>query len=266
MPEADLGGVRIHYRFNGERGRPALVLSSSLGTSMGMWEPQTEALGHHFCVLRYDARGHGASSVPAGPYSIAQMGSDVLALMSHVGVAKAHFCGLSMGGMVGLWLGIHAPAHFERIVVSNTAARIGPVDGWNARIAKVREGGMASIADAVLARWFTPGFIASGAPAVQQARQMLLSAPAEGYAASCAAVRDADLRDDVGRISAATLVIGCTADPVTTTADARYLVDRIDGARYVELDAPHISNMEQPQAYTAALLDFLTEQGEARHG
>src|SRR6185503_5689892 len=138
MPEADLGGVRIHYRFNGERGRPALVLSSSLGTSMGMWDPQVEALGHHFCVLRYDARGHGASSVPAGPYSIAQMGSDVLALMSHVGVAKAHFCGLSMGGMVGLWLGIHAPAHFERIVVSNTAARIGPVDGWNARIAKVR--------------------------------------------------------------------------------------------------------------------------------
>jgi len=118
----------------------------------------------------------------------------------------------------------------------------------------------------VLARWFTAGFIASGSPAVQQARQMLLSAPAEGYAASCAAVRDADLRDDVGRISAATLVIGCTADPVTTTADARYLVDRIDGARYVELDAPHISNMEQPQAYTAALLDFLTEQGEARHG
>jgi 3-oxoadipate enol-lactonase len=187
------------------------------------------------------------------------MGGDVLALMSHVGVSKASFCGLSMGGIVGLWLGVHAPAHFERIVVSNTAARIGPADAWNARIAKVREAGMAGIADAVLARWFTPAFIAQNPPALQQARQMLLSAPPEGYIAACAAVRDADLCDDVGRISAPTMVIGCTQDPVTTTADARYLVDRIDGARYVELDAPHISNMERPEEYTAALVDFLTE-------
>ena len=259
MSEADVGGIRIHYRFSGQRGRPALVLSNSLGTSMAMWEPQLEALNPRFCVLRYDARGHGASGVPPGPYSIAQMGADVLALMSHLGLGKAHFCGLSMGGMVGLWLGVHAPAHFDRIVVSNTAARIGPVDAWNARIAKVREAGMAGITDAVLARWFTPGFIARNPPAVQQARQMLQSAPAEGYVASCAAVRDADLRDDVGRISARTLVIGATQDPVTTTADARYLADRIDGARYLELDAPHIANMERPEEYTAALVDFLTE-------
>lgn len=263
MPEADLGGVRIHYRFNGERGRPALVLSSSLGTSMGMWDPQVEALGHHFCVLRYDARGHGASSVPAGPYSIAQMGSDVLALMSHVGVAKAHFCGLSMGGMVGLWLGIHAPAHFERIVVSNTAARIGPVDAWNARIAKVREGGMASIADAVLARWFTPGFIASGVPAVQQARQMLLSAPPEGYAASCAAVRDADLRSSLHRIRAPTLVIAGTGDLSTPRQDGRYIADHVDDARWVELPATHLSNLQATAAFTQALVEFLTGRHQA---
>jgi 3-oxoadipate enol-lactonase len=210
-------------------------------------------------VLRYDARGHGASSVPKGPYSIAQMGSDVIALLSHARVTRARFCGLSMGGMVGLWLGIHAPAHFERIVVSNTAARIGPPEVWNARIAKVRAEGMAGIAEAVLARWFTAAFVAQNAPPVEDARRMLLSTPPDGYVAACEAVRDMDLRDDVGRISAQTLVIAGTQDPVCTTVDARYLVDRIDGARYHELDAPHISNLERPREFTAALLDFLTE-------
>jgi 3-oxoadipate enol-lactonase len=161
--------------------------------------------------------------------------------------------------MVGLWLGIHAPAQFERIVVSNTAARIGAADTWNARIAKVRAEGMAGVADAVIARWFTPAFLARDPPAVQDARRMLLSTSPEGYVAACAAVRDADLRDDVGRIGARTLVIAGTHDPVCTPVDGRYLCDRIDGARYQELDAPHISNLERPQEFTAALVDFLTE-------
>lgn len=259
MPEAQLGDVRLNHRFDGRDDAPVLVLSNSLGTEMAMWQPQMPALGAHFRVLRYDARGHGGSSVPPGPYSIAQMGSDVLALLAHVGVSQARFCGLSMGGMVGLWLGIHAPAHFERIVVSNTAARIGPPEGWNARIATVRASGMAGVAEAVLARWFTPSFLAQDAPAVRDARRMLLATPPEGYVGACAAVRDMDLRDDVGRISAPTLVIAGTQDLVTTTVDARYLVDRIDGARYRELDAPHISNLERPVEFTAAVLDFLTE-------
>lgn len=259
MPDAQLGDVRLHYRFDGPDGAPVVVLSNSLGTALSMWSPQMEALTRHFRVLRYDSRGHGASSAPAGAYSLAQMGSDVLALLSHVGVTRARFCGLSMGGMVGLWLGIHAPAHFERVAVSNTAARIGTPDTWNARIARVREAGMQGIVDAVLARWFTPAFLAHDPPAVQDARRMLLATSPEGYASSCAAVRDADLRDDVGRISAATLVIAGTQDPVTTTVDARYLADRIDGARYRELDAPHISNLERPREFTAALVDFLTE-------
>jgi 3-oxoadipate enol-lactonase len=258
MPHAQLGDVRLHYRFDGLDDAAVLVLSNSLGTEMAMWAPQIPALGARFRVLRYDARGHGGSSVPPGPYSIAQMGSDVLALLAHVGVAQAHFCGLSMGGMVGLWLGIHAPAHFQRIAVSDTAARIGAADVWNTRIAAVRASGMAGIAESVLARWFTPSFLASGAPAVEDARRMLLATPPEGYVASCAAVRDADLRDDVGRISAPTLVIAGRHDPVTTTADARDLVERIDGARYHELDAPHISNLERPAEFTAAVLDFLT--------
>src|SRR5205823_2258614 len=159
--------------------------------------------------------GHGQSSAPPGPYTIAQMGMDVVALLAHVGVARAHCCGLSMGGMIGMWLGVNAPAHLERLVLCNTAARIGPPENWNTRIARVREGGMAAIADIVLARWFTPAFLAASPPELATARQMLLGTPPEGYVGSCAAVRDMDQRDDVGRISASTLVIAGTHDLVT---------------------------------------------------
>lgn len=259
MPTAQLGEVRVNYRFDGRDGAPVLVLSNSLGTSLAMWEPQIPALADHFRVLRYDTRGHGASSAPPGPYTIAQMGMDVLALLAHVGVARAHFCGLSMGGMIGLWLGINAPAHLDRLVLCNTAARIGPPENWNTRIARVREGGMGAIADVVLARWFSASFLASSPALTGEARQMLLDTSPEGYVASCAAVRDMDQRDDVGRISAATLVIAGTHDGVTTPADCRYLADRIDVARYVELDAAHISNLERPAQFTQALIDFLTE-------
>ena len=259
MPTVQLGDLRVNYRLDGREDAPVLVLSNSLGTTLEMWEPQMPALTGHFRVLRYDTRGHGQSSAPPGPYTIAQMGLDVLALLAHARVAQAHFCGLSMGGMIGMWLGVNAPAHVDRLVLCNTAARIGPPENWNTRIARVREGGMAAITDLVLARWFTPAFIASGSPWVERARQMLIDTPPDGYAASCAAVRDMDQRDDVGRISATTLVVAGTHDGVTTPADCRYLVDRIDVSRYVELDAAHISNLERPTEYTEALLDFLTE-------
>jgi 3-oxoadipate enol-lactonase len=259
MPTVQLGDLRVNYRLDGREDAPVLVLSNSLGTTLEMWEPQMPALTGHFRVLRYDTRGHGQSSAPPGPYTIAQMGLDVLALLAHARVAKAHFCGLLMGGMIGMWLGVNAPAHVDRLVLCNTAARIGPPENWNTRIARVREGGMAAITDLVLARWFTPAFIASGSPWVERARQMLIDTPPDGYAASCAAVRDMDQRDDVGRISATTLVVAGTHDGVTTPADCRYLVDRIDVSRYVELDAAHISNLERPTEYTEALLDFLTE-------
>ena len=259
MPRLSVGNAELEYRLDGPAEAPVLMLSNSLGTALAMWEPQVPALTARFRVLRYDARGHGRSSAPPGPYTIEQMGEDALALLRHVGARRAHFCGLSMGGMVGMWLGVHAPALIDRLVLSNTAARIGPPDNWNARIARVREGGMAAIVEAVLARWFTPAFIDSGAPAVQAARAMLLASSAKGYCAACAAVRDMDQRDDIGRIIAPTLVLAGTRDVVCTPDDHRFLAERIDGARYAELDAPHISNLEQPGAYTRAVLDFLTE-------
>ena len=259
MPRLSTGRAELEYRLDGPPDAPLVVLSNSLGTSMAMWEPQMPALAGAFRVLRYDARGHGRSSAPPGPYTIAQMGEDVLDLLRAVGARRAHFCGLSMGGMVGMWLSVNASVAVDRLVLCNTAALIGPKDGWNARIARVREGGMAAIVEAVLARWFTPGFIDRGAAEVGIARRMLLATSPDGYCASCAAVRDMDQRDDVGRILAPTLVVAGTRDVVTTPADHRFLAERIDGARYVELDAPHISNMEQPAAFTRALVDFLTE-------
>jgi len=259
MPRLAAADVELEYRVDGRPDAPLLVLSNSLGTTMDMWEPQMPALLASFRVLRYDARGHGRSSVPPGPYTIAQMGEDVLALLRQVEARRGHFCGLSMGGMVGMWLGVHAPALVDRLALCNTAARIGPPEAWNQRIARIHEGGMAAITEAVLARWFTPEFIASGAPAVAMARRMLLEASPEGYTAACAAVRDMDQRDDVGRIGAATLVVAGARDLVCTPADHRDLAERIDGARYVELDAHHISNLERPVEFTRALVDFLTE-------
>jgi 3-oxoadipate enol-lactonase len=258
MPDHLPGDVRLAYALDGRDDAPTLVLSNSLGTTMDMWAPQLPVLTRHFRVLRYDMRGHGASDAPPGPYSMADLGGDVVALLRHVECARAHFCGVSMSGLVGMWLALNQPSCIDRLVLASTAARIGPPELWDARIARIEAEGMPTVADAVVQRWFTPGFMASEAPAFVAARQMLRDAPAQGYVAACAAVRDADFRDDIARIATPTLVIAGTHDPATTPADGRFLAERIPGARYVELDASHISNLERPDEFTAALVDFLT--------
>jgi 3-oxoadipate enol-lactonase len=257
MPEANLGDVRIRYRLDGRADAPVVMLSNSLGTALDMWDPQIPALAAHFRVLRYDARGHGASSAPAGPYTLEQMVGDALALLDHLGLPRVRFCGLSMGGMVGMWLGSNAAARVERLALCNTSAFMPPAEAWNARIARVNEAGMQAIADAVLARWFSPGFIASDAPAVNAARAMLLACDPRGYAAACAAVRDMDQRQLLSRICVPTLVVAGTHDVSTPPREGRGLAERIAGARYVELDAGHISNLERPDAFGRALVDFM---------
>lgn len=252
-------GVSLHYQLEGRIDAPCLVLSNSLGTDLGMWAPQMPALLEHFRVLRYDTRGHGQSAVTPGPYSIEQLGNDVVALMDHLGIATAHFCGLSMGGMTGMWLGANRPQRIERLALCNTAARIAPPELWNARIAKVDSEGMASIVSAVIDRWFTPGFQASDPQTMELVRAMLLSMPAAGYTASCAAVRDMDQRDGLSGILAPTLVIAGTQDLATPPADGKLVARSIAGARYVELDAAHLSNFEQAAAFTEKLINFLTE-------
>ena len=253
----DNHGARLYYELEGRDDAPLLVLSNSLGTTLDMWAPQMPALLQHFRVLRHDARGHGRSDVTPGPYTIVQLGEDVLALMDHLGIARAHFCGLSMGGMIGMWLGTHHAHRLDRLVLCNTAAKIGTPDTWNPRIAKVEAEGMASIVDIVLDRWFTAGFRQRAPEQVAIVRGMLLDTAPAGYSANCAAVRDMDQRADIAAIAVPTLVIAGTHDGSTPAADGRAVADAIPGARYVELDAAHLSNWEQSEQFTQALLGFL---------
>lgn len=253
----DLGGTRFRCRLDGEPGAPALVLSNSLGTDLTMWDPQIPELARRFHVIRYDTRGHGESAVTKGPYSIEQLGRDVLGLMDVLGVERAHFCGLSLGGMTGMWLAANEGYRIDRLVLANTAARIPNASAYNTRIDNVRAGGMAAVAPAVIERWFTPRFIALHGEAVMRTREMLERCPAEGYIGACSAVRDMDQRNEITSITRPTLVIAGTHDVPTPPSEARALVDAIEGARYVELPASHLSNIEATPQFTAAVLDFL---------
>lgn len=257
MPEIELHDVRIHYEFDGRQDRPTLVLSNSLGTNLAMWSPQLDALQEHFSILRYDSRGHGQSSTPPGPYSLEQMGTDVIGLLDALELDRVHFCGLSVGAMVGQWLGVHAHGRLGRLVLSNTAAKIGSPEGWNQRIETVRQQGTEAIVSAVLERWYTNEFRRSTPEDVERTAAMLLSTDAEGYASTCAAIRDMDLRADVQKISVPTLVVYGTQDPVTPPSEARFLIEQITDTRSLELEAAHLSNIEAASAFTAGVLDFL---------
>jgi 3-oxoadipate enol-lactonase len=260
MPFIDANGTRFNYRIDGPADAPVVALSNSLGTNLAMWDPQTATLSRKFRVLRYDMRGHGLTSVTPGPYTIAGLALDVVGLLDALKIERANFCGLSVGGALGQWLGINAANRFASVTLSNTAALIGTADGWNTRMKAVREGGMASIADAVVSRWFTESFAKKSPETLEAARQMLLHTPPEGYVATCAALREMDQRETVARLSVRTLVIAGAKDSATTPADARFLVERISGAQYVELNAAHLSNIEDAAAFTQSLLDFLMQQ------
>src|SRR5487761_2404498 len=211
MPLANAGGVRLHYRIDGDAAAPPLVLANSLGAALVRWEPQMALLAARFRVIRYDTRGHGESEVTPGPCTIAILGADVAALLDALAIPRAHFCGLSMGGMTGMWLGVNAPERIDRLVLANTAAKIGTADLWNARIDAIRKGGMAAVASAVLARWFTPALLEQPTPMVTRLRASFARTSADGYVACCAAVRDMDQRSALPRIQVPTLVIACGA-------------------------------------------------------
>src|SRR5579864_8059515 len=231
----EIGDFRAHYALSGSASAPVLVLSNSLGTDFSMWDPQIPAFEKHFRVLRYDSRGHGQSSVTPGPYRIEQLARDVLHILDRLSIDRIHFCGLSMGGMIGIWLGINAPERLHKLVLCNTAARIGTAEVWNARIDAVSKDGMKAIAPAVIERWFTPAFRAAAPEIVANAQRMIEASPPDGYSACCAAIRDMDQRESVSSIRVPTFVVSGIKDPVTTTADGQFLADRISGARHLEL-------------------------------
>jgi 3-oxoadipate enol-lactonase len=263
MTYANVNGTRFHYRLDGAADAPVVVLSNSLGTNLAMWDAQIPALAQKVRVLRYDSRGHGLSEGTPGPYTIAGLAQDVVGLLDALQIPTAHYCGISVGGLIGQWLGIHAARRFESLMLCNTAARIGTTDGWNTRITAVKESGIAPVASGVVPRWFTEDFARRAPAQVEAARKMLLHTPPQSYIATCAALRDEDLREAVSRVNLPTLVISGTHDAATTPADGRFVAEKIPGAQYLELNAAHLSNIEAAEPFTAALLKFL-EQQEAK--
>ena len=257
MPFLQHDDVRLYFEYEPSSSRPVLLLSNSLGTDLSMWSTQMPAFAEHFSVLRYDARGHGRSSTPEGPYSIEVLASDVLALLDALALPRVRFCGLSMGGMVGQWLAVHAPERLDRLVLSNTAAKIGNAEGWNERISAVLTGGMAAVVPAVLERWYTAAFRKRSPEVVRATEGTLLASNPSGYAASCAAVRDMDLRPYVSNISTPSLIIYGLEDPVTPPEEAHWLARHIAGSRELALPAAHLANIEAADEFTTGVLEFL---------
>lgn len=251
-------GCGIAYRFDGpEDAAPILLLSNSLGTDMDMWVPQIAEWSEHFRVLRYDSRGHGASDSPPGAYSIGRLGYDVVELLDALGLDVVYFCGLSLGGMVGQWLAVHAPERIKRLVLANTSCYMGPPSNWQARIERVLADGMAPLAEASISRWFTPAFAERNPLIVSPIRDMLLATNPAGYAGCCAAIRDMDHRPIVALIRTPTLVIAGKEDPATPLADALYLYERLEKGTIAKLDAAHLSNVEDAENFGRTVKTFL---------
>jgi 3-oxoadipate enol-lactonase len=251
-------GCAIFWRMDGPEDAPILLMSNSLGTALAMWDGQIEALSQTHRVLRYDKRGHGKSDVPPGGYSLDRLGRDVLELTDTLGIARFDFCGLSLGGMTGQWLGVRAPERIDRLVLCNTSAYMGPPEGWDLRIRTVLSGGMEVMVQPVLERWFTPEFRETSPAAIAPVREMLLATNPAGYAGACAAIRDMDLRPIGKLIKAPTLIIAGERDPATPPEHSEAMAAAISGSRLVRLDAAHLSNIEQPKLFLAAVQGFLT--------
>jgi 3-oxoadipate enol-lactonase len=256
----DADGCLLNVSVEGRDGGPTLMLSNSLGCTMQMWEPQMAALTKLFRVVRYDRRGHGKSGAPGGPTSMERYGRDVIAILDDLNIDKVHWCGLSMGGMVGQWLGANAPERFDRIILSNTSCYYPDPTNWHNRIKAVREGGLASVADAVIGGWLTADFREREPEITANMKAMLIASPVEGYIAACEALSTLDQRALLPKIKSSTLVIAGRQDMSTPLAAGEYIRSQIPGASLTILDAAHISNVEQPHAFTDAVVGFLTQR------
>ena len=253
-------GARIYWRLDGRPDRPPLVMVSSLGSDHARWNPVLDGLLRECHVLRIDKRGHGGSDAPKGDYALAQLGRDVLACADAAGFARFDYCGLSIGGMIGMWLAQNAPRRLDRMVLSNTAARVDP-STFDERIRLIRSQGMPAIVDTILGRFFTAGYLARRTVHAATVRSTLLAIDPRGYAGCCAAIRDMAIADGLVRIAAPTLVIGGTHDPSTPAARGREIAEAIPGARYLELPTAHFGHSERPRRWLDAVVPFL--QGKA---
>jgi 3-oxoadipate enol-lactonase len=244
----------LHCRFDGPEDAPVLVLSNAIGTTLELWDRQVPAFAGPFRMLRYDQLGHGRSEVRPGPYTVELLGQELLALLDELGVERFAFCGLSLGGTVGMWLGANAPDRLDRLVLAGTSAYFGPPERWIERAETVRAEGMEPIADATMERWFTPAFEGTAA-----FRERFVSTSPEGYAACCDALRDWDFRAGLGSVSPPTLVLVGTEDPATPPGEARLIADGIPRASIELIEgAAHLLNVEQPESFDRAALAHLT--------
>jgi 3-oxoadipate enol-lactonase len=260
MPMIDADGCLLNVSVEGRDGGPTLMLSNSLGSTMAMWEPQMKAFTQLFRVIRYDRRGHGKSGAPPGPYSMERFGRDVLAILDDLNIEKTHWCGLSMGGMVGQWLGANAPERFGKLVLANTSCYYPDPTRWLERIKAVKDGGIASVADAVMAGWLTADFREREPQLTQNLKAMMIATPAVGYIACCEALSTLDQRALLPKIKSPTLVVAGRHDMSTPVAAGEFIRSHIPGASMTILDAAHISNIEQPHAFTDAVVGFLTQK------
>ena len=258
MPQIDANGIAIRYQLDGPADAPVVLFSNSLGTRLEMWDPQMPALTQRYRALRYDSRGHGESAAPEGPYSIELLAADAIGLLDALGVGRAHFCGLSKGGMVGQVLGAQHGDRLISLTLCSTACHMEAKQLWDERIKVAQEQGMAALADAVVERWFTEAFRAEPSILVERVRQMILDTPAHGYAACCAAIRDMDLREAITAIRVPTQILVGADDPATPPAKAEEIHERISGSRLEVIpDAAHLLNIEQDVAFDASLRSFL---------
>lgn len=256
MPFVNCDGARIYWRVDGRAEAPPLVMVGSLGSDHAMWNPVMGALARHFRVIRIDKRGHGASDAPPGDYTMERLGRDVLAVADAAGAPRFRYMGLSIGGMIGMWIAGNAPERIERLVLTNTTARVDP-STFAERIATIRSGGLAAVADMVLGRFFTPAYAARNTVHYATVRQTLLSLEPEGYIGCCTAIRDMAIEPLLARIVAPTLVVAGTFDPSTTPEQGRWIAQQIPGARYFELPTAHFSPSEQPGRFADAVVRFL---------
>ena len=260
MPVLSLASHRLHYRIDGDTGdKPWLLFCNSLGTDLTMWDAQANALSGDFRVLRYDRRGHGLSSAPSSPYALADLGRDVIALLDALDIDETHFCGLSIGGLTGQWLGIRAGHRFGKIAVCATAAKIGTAEGWVSRMEAVRANGLAGLVAATAERWFSPAFAAAEPAVVGKVLDSFVATSIDGYAGCCAALAGADLQADIARIENPLLAISGADDPVCPPADLEKIAVTVKQGRHVSLPGRHIVNMESASAFNAVLAGFLKQ-------
>lgn len=258
MPVITVDKTRINYQIEGNESSPSLLFSNSLGTDIGMWAPQVPDLITRFRIVRYDTRGLGASDAPQGDYTIEQLGRDVIALADALQIAKFAFVGLSLGGMIGQWIGANAGDRVTSLVLANTSPYVPPKSNWDDRRRAVLERGMSAIVDMAMGRFFSPETLAKEDPVVSAIRSTFLATNPAGYSGCCAAIRDMDQRSSLSKIGVPTLVIAGDRDVSTPwIGHGEILAREIRGAKAVHLPTAHLSNVEAPQLYNSALIEFL---------